>query len=269
MNASQNDARIEAWARGDSYELYMARWSRLVARDFVRWLARPPGLRWLDVGCGTGALVQAILDEAAPAAVVGIDRSAEFVEYARAQIQDARATFRIADAQDLVTERGAYETVVSGLVLNFVAGPERMVAEMMRACRLNGRVALYVWDYAGKMEFLRYFWDTAADLDPAARELDQGARFPVANARRLWELFLDTGLNDVQSRVFEVPTHFRNFEAYWTPFLGGEGSAPSYVAVLSEGKRAALREALRARLPTARDGSIKLTARALAVRGTR
>jgi precorrin-6B methylase 2 len=39
----------------------MGRWSRPVAEAALAWLAPSPGLTWLDVGCGTGALTEAIL----------------------------------------------------------------------------------------------------------------------------------------------------------------------------------------------------------------
>src|SRR5581483_3896670 len=204
-----------------------------------------------------------------PASVVGIDSSERFIEYARAHVQDERATFRVGEAQALESERGEFDIVVSGRGLNFVANPARLVSEMRRACRLNGRVAAYVWDYAGEMQLIRYFWDTAAELNPAVRDLDEGSRFPIANQRRLWDLFLDSGLNDVRTRAIDVPTYFRDFEDYWTPFLGGVGPAPAYIVSLAEEQRTALREQLRARLPQDRDGSIKLQARAWAVRGTR
>ena len=67
----------------------------------------------------------------------------------------------------------------------------------------------------------------------------------------------------------QVPTVFRDFDDYWTPFLGGQGPAPGYAMSLDEPRRAALREALAARLPVAADGSIALTARAWAVVGRR
>jgi SAM-dependent methyltransferase len=258
-----------AWAQGDAYEPYVGRWSRLVAREFVEWLGVIKDKRWLDVGTGSGALAQAILEGSAPNAVVGVDSSEAFTEHARETIRDERASFLVADAQDLKVERGAFDAVVSGLVLNFVPKPERMVTEMARACRLNGRVALYVWDYAGEMQFMRHFWDAAAEIDPAARELDEGVRFPIANSKRLWNLFLDAGLNDVTTRAIDVPTHFRNFDDFWTPFLGGQGPAPGYVMSLTEEKRAALRERLKERLPHNKDESIHLVARALAVKGTR
>jgi hypothetical protein len=62
---------------------------------------------------------------------------------------------------------------------------------------------------------------------------------------------------------------FQNFDDYWSPFLGGQGPAPTYTCALSHAQREALREHLRATLPTERNGSIHLTARAFAVRGCR
>jgi hypothetical protein len=57
-------------------------------------------------------------------------------------------------------------------------------------------------------------------------------------------------------RAIEVPTYFRDFDDYWSPFLGGQGSAPSYAMSLSEERRAELREQIRASLPSDPDGGI-------------
>jgi hypothetical protein len=73
----------------------------------------------------------------------------------------------------------------------------------------------------------------------------------------------------VQVRAVDVPTRFRDFDDYWTPFLGGQAPAPGYTMSLEEDRRASLREYLRARLPYDADGSIPLIARAWAVRGER
>lgn len=259
----------QVWTQGALYESYVGRWSRLVAREFLQWLDVRQNKRWLDVGCGTGVITQTILETVAPEAVVGIDRSEQIVAYAHERVNDARAQFRVGDAQELKAERGAFDAVVSGLVINFVASPERMVTEMARACRLSGRVGLYVWDYAGEMQLMRHFWDAATELDPAANGLDEAVRSPVANPKRLWNLFLDAGLNDVVTRAIDVPTHFENFDDYWNPFLSGQAPAPHYAMSLSEEKRAALRERIRAQLPHNADGSIDLIARAWAVKGTR
>jgi SAM-dependent methyltransferase len=259
--------RDDVWAVGDAYEPYVGRWSRLVAAELLDWLAVPPGARWLDVGCGTGALSRTILDRAAPETVTGVDASTGFVQHAAARVADPRASFRVGDAQALPFDDGAFGAAVSGLVLNFVPAPTRMAAEMRRVTRRDGVVALYVWDYAGGMQLMRHFWDAAGALDPAALPLDEGRRFPICRPEPLAALFRDAGIADVEVRALEVPTVFRDFDDYWTPFLGGQGPAPGYCMSLDEDRRAALRERLRARLPVQPDGRIPLTARAWAARG--
>ena len=268
-DASTGSAPHDVWGSGAAYEPYVGRWSRLVAREFLDWLAQPPERRWLDIGCGTGALSASILAHAAPRELVGIDASAGYVAYAREQVQGRRVRFEVGDARALPVETGAFDAVVSGLVLNFVPEPERAVAEMARVCRHDGVVAAYVWDYAGRMELMRHFWDAAVALDPAALELDEGRRFSLCQPGPLADLWSGAGLADVEVRAIDAPTDFRVFDDYWSPFLGGQGPAPGYAMSLDEECRAALQERIRAGLPFEADGSIHLTARAWAARGTR
>lgn len=263
MTATHKDT----WAAGKLYEPYVGRWSRLVAKDFLFWLEAPPNLDWLDVGSGTGALTEVILQQTRPRSVRGIDPSAGFVEHAKAHVIDPRVTFYVADAQSLPVESAHFDAAVAGLVLNFVPKPLLAVREMARAVRPGGMVAAYVWDYAGKMELMRYFWDAAVELDRAAFELDEGRRFRLCQPNPLTELCTQAGLREVQVVPIDVPTRFRDFDDYWTPFLGGQAPAPGYAMSLSEERRGALRERIRAKLPIARDGSIDLIARAWAVRG--
>jgi SAM-dependent methyltransferase len=166
----------ERWASGDLYEPFVGRWSRLVAQEFLAWLDAPARLDWLDVGCGTGALTEAVADGCAPTRLVGIDPSAGFLDFARQRLRNA-ADFRQADAQDLPFAAGDFDRVISGLVLNFVPDQPRAAAEMARVARPGGEAALYVWDYAGGMELLRHFWDAAGALDERARPR-RGSPFP-------------------------------------------------------------------------------------------
>lgn len=259
----------DVWASGDAYEPYVGRWSRLVAREFLGWLAVRPGAQWLDIGCGTGALTAAIIDHAAPASVQAVDPSLAYVLHARRGVRDRRATFVVADARRLPQPTGSVDAVVSALVLNFVPEPELALAEMARVARQAGTVAAYVWDYADGMQLIRHFWDAAVALDPGAAVLDEGHRFPICHPSALEALFRGAGLREVESRAIDVPTRFRDFDDYWRPFLGGQGPAPGYAMGLSEERRTALRERIRAALPIAPDGSIELVARAWAVRGAR
>ncbi len=259
----------EVWADGKAYEQYVGRWSRLVAAEFVSHLGVPPGGSWLDVGSGTGALSEVIMVLAAPRAVKGVDRSPAYVAQTAKRVADSRAQFVTGEAQQLPVESGTYDAAVSGLMLNFVADPAAAVAELARATRPGSVVAIYLWDYADRMQFMRHFWNVAAALDPAAGALDEGRRFPLCRPDALRELFIATGLTEVAVWPIDVWTVFADFDDFWSPFLGGQGAAPAYVATLDEAQQAALRERLRVALPVAIDGSIPLVARAWAVRGIR
>jgi SAM-dependent methyltransferase len=270
--AGEDAGRVpgEGWAIGELYEPFVGRWSRRVAERFVAWLPAAAGGRWLDVGCGTGALTDAVLAAADPRCVLAIDRSPGFVRHLRGRLVDGRVAVAVAvaDGGALPARDGSVDAVVSGLALNFLADPAGAVTAMARACRPGGVVAAYVWDYAAGMQPLRLFWDAAVALDPAAAELDEGRRFPLCRPDRLAELWHGAGLAGVGTTEIAVVTRFADFDDYWTPFLGGQGPAPGYCAGLADDARSRLRERLRSVLPTARDGSITLSARAWAVRGT-
>jgi SAM-dependent methyltransferase len=259
----------DVWASGAAYEPYVGRWSRLVARQFLPWLQIEPERRWLDVGCGTGILTRSILELAAPREAVGIDPSHGFLAYARSQTTDARARFEMGNAAAVPFDGEVFDAVVSGLVLNFVPDPAQGLAEMIRVAQPGGTIAAYVWDYADQMQLMRSCWDAAVALDPAARDLDEGRRFPICQPDALRSLFETAGLGRVEVRAIDVPTDFRDFDDYWSPFLDGQGPAPGYVASLDQTRRATLRDTIRAALPVAPDGSIHLIARAWAVRGQR
>ena len=255
----------ELWASGGAYEPYVGRWSRLVALDFIDWLSIGPQQRWLDVGCGTGALTAAILSRGDPSAILGVDPSPEYIGWAASNVPDGRARFETGDASHL--PNFIADVVVSGLVLNFVPQPSLALAAMRQAAP-DGLVAAYVWDYAGRMELMRHFWDAAAALDPIASDLDEGRRFPICRPESLVALWDEAGFTGVTTRAIDVPTVFRDFDDYWNPFLGGQGPAPSYAMSLSEERRHALRDRIRTGLPISADGSIHLVARAWAVQGS-
>jgi SAM-dependent methyltransferase len=268
-NTETSRSPLERWSIADAYEPYVGRWSRLVARDFLAWLSVPNGSRWLDIGCGTGVLSQTILEMTEPAAVLGVDPSPQFIAHAQTHVAGPRVRFETGDARAIPVADGTFDAVVAGLMLNFVPAPEQPQAasEMRRATRPGGTVAAYVWDYAGEMQLMRYFWDAAVALDPAGRDIDESRRFPLCQPEPLESLFRDAGLDDVEVRAIDVPTVFRDFDDYWTPFLNGMAPAPAYAQSLSEDHRDALRDRIHANFPVRPDGSIHLTARAWAVRG--
>lgn len=245
----------------------MGRWSRLVAPEFLEWLPVNEKV-WLDVGCGTGNLSYAVLNVKEPKEVLAVDSSAAFIRAAQEANRDSRLRFKVASAQSLPSEPNSFDAAVSGLVLNFVPQSERAVAEMIRVTKPGGTVGAFVWDYGEGMQMLRLFWDAAKTLDKDAAKIDEAVRFSLCSERGLESVFLECGLQNVMSKAITVATTFSSFDDYWEPFLGGVGSAPSYVATLGDTVRERLKEHLRIRLPISDDGTISLTARAWAARGT-
>jgi SAM-dependent methyltransferase len=257
----------DTWERGNAYELYIGRWSRQVAPEFLAWLNMPAGRRWLDVGCGTGALSAAILDHCSPLSSAGVEPSKGFLEAAKHHLGD-RVTLHQGNATSIPLADDSVDVTVSGLVLNFVQDPAAALREMQRVTASDGTIAAYVWDYAGRMEPIRFFWDAAVEIDPGSEKLDEGLRFPLCRPEALEALFTCAGLGDVAVNAIDIPTRFADFEDYWHPFLGGQGPAPAYVMSLDEEVRNRLRERLRERLEPNPEGEICLTARAWAVRGS-
>ena len=258
----------DLWQSGAGYEAYVGRWSRLVAARFIKELAVPHGASWIDVGSGTGAVTETILRMAAPASVIGVDQSAAFVAFARAQVTDPRARFEVGDGAALPLRDDAADAAVSGLVLNFVPDPVAMLSEMRRVTRAAGTVAIYVWDYAEGMTIMRHFWDAAIEQDPAVRDKAETLRFEICRPEPLREAFERAGLRRVDVRPIDIATVFRDFDDYWQPFLMATAPAPRHAMSLSDADREDLRRRLAARLPTEPDGSIHLTVRAWTASGT-
>jgi len=255
----------DTWERGSPYEQYVGRWSRQVAPLFLSWLNVPSSQRWLDVGCGTGALCAAIMDGCSPSAVAGVEPSEGFLKTAKENLA-GRAVLYQGSATAIPLGDASVDVVVSGLVLNFVQDPRAALLEMSRVTGKGGTIGAYVWDYAGKMELMRFFWDAAIEFDEDATKLDEGVRFALCHPETLGTLFTSAGLGEIDVEAIDIPTPFASFDDYWRPFLGGQGPAPAYAMSLDETARVRLRDRIRERLPTAADGSISLTARAWAVR---
>ncbi|HEX9853780.1 MAG TPA: class I SAM-dependent methyltransferase [Acidimicrobiia bacterium] len=258
---------MDRWDDDNAYDAFMGRWSLPAARAFISWLDPPQQARWLDVGCGSGAVLAAIAGAAAPAGLSGVDPSPGFVEAARRRLGED-PDLRLGSAGNLPFEADSFDVVVSGLVLNFVPDPAAALTEMRRVAAPLGTVSAFVWDYADGMEYLRTFWDAAAAVDPEAASLDEATRFPLCRPGALGALFEAGGLNEVATSAVRVPTVFADFADYWNPLLSGQGPAPGYVASLDEATRHHLRQRLDTTLPRSPDGTIHLSARAWCATGT-
>ena len=256
----------DKWDAGDRYEYFMGRWSSLMAPVFLNWLKVPSDKNWLDVGCGTGALSEAIVQNCKPKNLSCIDTSESFIEKVKQRIS-ITGEYRVGSVDNLPFENESFEIIVSGFALNFFPNLERALSELKRVTKQNGLIAAYVWDYSGRMDFLRYFWDAAYQIDPKSRELDEGLRFPICNSENLINTFENANLKDVESAILDINTNFKNLDDYWNPFLDGQGPAPSYLASLNGELQNTLKNKIREILQFESNGSIKLLGRAIAIKG--
>jgi SAM-dependent methyltransferase len=244
----------------DAYDRYMGAWSRQLSPQLMGFAGIRSGQRVLDVGCGPGALTEALLATVGNGSVAAVDPSEPFVAAARAR--HPGVDVRMAPAEALPFPDRTFDAALAQLVVHFMADPVAGLREMARVTRRGGSVAACVWDFGGDRGPLGPFWEAARSTDPAV--VDE-SHLAGTREGHLVELFEAAGLTDVEEGVLSASRTYANFEDWWTPFTQGVGPGGAYVAGLDAARQATLRERCRAMLP---DGPIVLTAHAWAARGT-
>lgn len=233
----------------------------------VRFAGVRDGEAILDVGAGTGALSDAIAATASSIRITGIDPAEPYVAYAQARHPGNRVRFEVGDAQQLRFGNAAFDRTLSLLVVNFIPDHTKAMKEMIRVTRPGGTVAAVVWDYGEGMQMLRFFWDEAVALKPAAQPKDE-RHMPLTRRGELAALWRTSGLADVVEEALTIEMRFSSFEDYWTPFLEKQGPAGAFVETLSVAEREQLRQRLRRRLTVEQaDRGFTLSGRAWAVKG--
>ena len=97
------------------------------------------------------------------------------------------------------------------------------------------------------MPHQRLFWDTAAMLDPAANRLRAESMSRRGTSRgELRAMFETAGLTAAEEDAETIWMEFSDFDDYWNPILGGEGTLGKYVAALPPDAAATLARHLRA-----------------------
>jgi SAM-dependent methyltransferase len=243
-----------------AYDAFMGRWSRLLSAAFADSAGVGAGMRVVDVGCGTGALTEELLQRVEAGAVAAVDPSASFVAAMRTRHPDVDV--REAPAERLPFEDGVFDAALAQLVVHFMADPVAGIAEMGRVTRRGGAVAACVWDYAGDRGPLGVFWDAARVIRPGVRD---ESRLAGTRDGHLVELFAAAGLRDITRSVLHATIEHPTFEAWWEPFTKGAGPAGALVAGLDPDERARLRVECERRL---RARPIVVTAAAWAARGS-
>jgi ubiquinone/menaquinone biosynthesis C-methylase UbiE len=251
---------------GAAYESLMGRWSRRVSKEFIQWIEPPGGCRWLDIGCGTGVFTEQVIRDCSPAAVVGVDPSAEQLAYARGRGGLGAVEFQVGDAQALPYADNSFDMAVMALVVHFVPDPAKAVAEMWRVLRPSGSGTAYVWDYtrAGS---------PTAPLTTAMRAIGLQSPSPpssqATSQTALENLWLEAGFEEIETRAIDIPVEFADFEEFWQSMTLPVGPAGKAIVALSPDDRAQLRSVLEQQVPLTSGGRVVYKAHASAIKGRR
>jgi SAM-dependent methyltransferase len=248
---------------GAAYERFMGKWSQLAGDVFLHWLAPPPGLRWLDVGCGNGAFTEMIAERCTPAAVAGIDPSPAQISFARGRPALRAARLEQGDAMALPDAAASFDIAVMALVLFFVPDPARGVAEMCRVVRPGGTVTAYTWDVFGGGFPL-------ATMQAEMRAMGMTPLLPPSAAASRMDamqaLWAEAGLVELRTREIAVQRSFEDFDDYWTASTMSTSMAAALARMPAE-RVDELRARVKAAVPASADGRIIASARANAIEG--
>lgn len=146
LNALKSKQKA-TWESGDYGQV--ARSIENVAEEFMARQSLQPGLRVLDVACGTGNL--AVIAARRGCAVTGIDIAENLLAQARARAaeSDLNIDFQEADAEALPFSDVSFDFSISMFGLMFAPQPERVTAELQRVTKSGGRIALANWTLEG------------------------------------------------------------------------------------------------------------------------
>ena len=247
---------------GAAYERMMGVWSRLAGEVFLDWLAPRPGLRWIDVGCGSGAFTELLFERCAAADVQGVDPSDGQLRFARTRAGARKATFRQGDAMALPFADDSFDAAAMALVLFFVPNPAKGVAEMTRVVRPGGLISSYSWDMLGG----------GFPMEPILVELRaMGVTHPpppsaaASRMEALRELWMGAGLDAIETREITVQRTFTDFDEFWTASMGS--NIGRTVAGMNVGDAERLKARVRSQQLTDAVGHITFSARANAIKG--
>ncbi len=250
-----------AFNDADAYERYMGRWSRAAGEKFLAWLAPPKNMRWLDLGCGTGAFTELILKNCAPASVTGVDPAPAQVEHAKKNFPSA--DFRVGNSMELPFKDHEFDVVASALVLHFIPDRAKAFGEMQRVTKAGGLISGYTWENSATSKGAPYV-PMMKGLQSIGIEPTTSPTVPEADLSGLHQSVTRAGFHNIDVTILEATQSYRDFDDYWQVQTMTFHPVGKSAAALDDTKRDELRNVLRKMLPPDADGKITYKARAVA-----
>ena len=225
------------WIAGDFGQI--ARYYTDTAEAFINRLNLKPGMKVLDVACGTGNL--ALPAARAGAEVTGVDIAPNLVEQARenAKREGLNIQFDEGDVEALTYADASFDAVVTMFGAMFAPRPDLVAAELKRVCRPGGVIAMANWTPSG---FIGQMFKTTSGHVPPPAGMPSPVLWGVEETVR--ERFGE-GISKLEAKTQSVTWAFpfspaevvEHFRTYYGPTQKAFG-------LLDEEKQAALRKDL-------------------------
>ncbi len=249
----------------EAYDRHTGRYGPELSTAFTRFAGIQPGMRVLDVGCGTGALTTRLAEIVGDGRVLAVDPSPAYAEACRSRVPGA--SVHVGSAEALPFDGGAFDAVLSQLVIQALNDPPAAVHEMRRVAARGGVVAACVWDFGGGMPLLDAYWAAARTLDPdGARDAGDDSANECCTREALLALWQGARIANAAQAELSAGARCDDFDDAWYSFAAGAGMSGAYCRSLDDDRRSALREEFR-RVLAGPEGPFRLEARAWAVRG--
>ncbi|MEM6851106.1 MAG: class I SAM-dependent methyltransferase [Pseudomonadota bacterium] len=203
--------------------------------------APAPGMRILDVGCGTGETTASLAQRVGPnGATHGIDISSDMLAAAQKKAEGAgvAVTFHEGDAQSFAFEPLVYDLIFSRFGVMFFEDADAAFANLARATKAGGRFTALVWRSAEEIPFMTAGERAAAPLLPdlAPRTDDAAGQFGFANAERVAGILERSGWRNPAAIALDEVCSLS--KADLPTYVGALGPVGRIMPSLSEAKRA-------------------------------
>jgi ubiquinone/menaquinone biosynthesis C-methylase UbiE len=174
-----------------------------------------PGLKWLDLACGTGAVAERAAERGA--SVTGVDLAPALIETAkeRAVERGLEIDYRVGDCEALDLADGSFDAVSSTCGIMFAPDHEATARELARVTSPGGRITLANWTPEGGLGRMFGVMAPFMPAKPPSSPFDWGSR------PRVQELLGEWFDLEIEERVSTL--HIPSGEAYWDLFSTSYG----------------------------------------------
>ena len=197
-----------------------------IHENVVERLDPGPGVRWLDVACGTGAVAERAA--AGGATVTGIDLAPALIETARERAAERGLAidYRVGDCEQLELADASFDAVSSTCGVMFAPDHAATARELARVTRPGGRLALVNWTPTGGLARLFNVMAPFMPAPPPSNPFDWG------DEKHVHELLGHAFELQVEERVSTL--HLPSGEAYWELFSTSYGPTKTLADSLGE-----------------------------------